>query len=104
MLGRELEGIDGVVRAKRPIHLPLVLTREEVIEILRHLQGTPWLMASLMYGSGLRVLESARLRGCHPFTVTGLYEGEDAVTVGDIHRCLDECLRPDRVAVATVGE
>ena len=62
VLGRELEGIDGVVRAKRPIHLPLVLTRKEVTEILRHLQGTPWLMASLMYGSGLRVLESARLR------------------------------------------
>ena len=49
-------------------------------------------------------VESAGLRGCHPFEVTGLYDGEDAVEVGDIRRCLDECLRPDRVAVASVGE
>ncbi len=62
VLGRELEGIDGVVRGKRSVRLPLVLTRYEVTEILRHLHGVPWLMASLMYGSGLRVLESARLR------------------------------------------
>jgi integron integrase len=62
VLGRELAGLDETVRAKRPIRLPLVLTRSEVASILRHLSGTPWLMASLMYGSGLRVLECARLR------------------------------------------
>ena len=49
-------------------------------------------------------IESAGLRGCHPFAVTSLYDGEDAVNVGDIRRCLDTCLRPDRVAVAAVGE
>jgi integron integrase len=49
-------------RAKRPARLPLVLSREDVAAVLRHLRGTPWLMASLMYGAGLRLLECARLR------------------------------------------
>jgi integrase len=42
--------------------VPLVLTRDEVTAILGQLQGVPWLMASLMYGAGLRLLECARLR------------------------------------------
>jgi integrase len=42
--------------------LPIVLSREEVSRVLRHLHGTPWLMMSLMYGAGLRLLECARLR------------------------------------------
>jgi integrase len=62
VLGRELSGLQDVVRAKRPVRLPLVLARDEVSAILRHLYGTPWLMASLMYGGGLRLLECARLR------------------------------------------
>jgi integron integrase len=62
VLRRELSGLDQVVRAKRPVRLPQVLSRSEVMDILRRLQGTPWLMASLMYGAGLRVLECARLR------------------------------------------
>jgi integron integrase len=62
VLGRELTGLDEVVRAKQPVRVPLVLAREEVAAILRHLVGAPWLMASLMYGAGLRLLECARLR------------------------------------------
>ncbi len=62
VLGRELAGLEEVVRAKRPIRIPLVLTRDEVLAVLRHLHGAPWLMASLMYGAGLRLLECARLR------------------------------------------
>jgi integron integrase len=62
VLGREVTGIDAVQRAKRPVHVPLVLTRSEVLEVLRHLHGVPWLMASILYGAGLRILECARLR------------------------------------------
>jgi integron integrase len=62
VLGKRLEWLDGVVRAKRTVRLPVVLTRDEVRAILGELRGTPWLMVSLMYGSGLRLLECARLR------------------------------------------
>lgn len=62
VLGRELAGLDETVRAKLPVRLPVVLSRDEVNAILRHLRGTTWLMASLMYGSGLRLLECCRLR------------------------------------------
>jgi len=62
VLCREIEWVEGVVRAKRPLHLPVVLTREEVRTILRQLQGVEWMMASLLYGAGLRLLECCRLR------------------------------------------
>jgi integron integrase len=62
VLGKELEWLDGVVRAKRSVRLPVVLARDEVRAILGELRGTPWLMVSLMYGAGLRLLECARLR------------------------------------------
>ena len=58
----ELAWVDGVVRAKRPVRLPVVLTRGEVSAVLAYLEGVPWLTASLMYGSGLRLMETARLR------------------------------------------
>ena len=45
-------------RAKRPARLPVVLTREEVHQLLAHLHGTPRLMAGLLYGSGLRLIWS----------------------------------------------
>jgi len=61
VLGREI-ALSDVVRAKRLPRVPLVLTRDEVAAILRHLEGSEWLMASLMYGSGLRLLECLRLR------------------------------------------
>lgn len=54
--------IHGVVRAKRPKRLPLVMTREEVQAVLCRLSGRDWLLACLMYGAGLRVMESIRLR------------------------------------------
>lgn len=58
----ELGWLDDLVHARRPARLPVVLSRSEVVAILNQLHGTPWLMASLLYGAGLRVLESARLR------------------------------------------
>ena len=58
----ELPWLDNVVRASAPKRLPVVLTRPEVRALLAQLQGTPWLVASLLYGSGLRLLEALRLR------------------------------------------
>lgn len=62
VLGKKLEGLEQVVRAKRSVRLPLVLSRAEVADVLGQMRGTTRLMASLMYGAGLRVLECARLR------------------------------------------
>ncbi len=62
VLGQEVDGLEDIVRAKRSAHVPTVLARGEVAAVLSRLRGTPWLMASLMYGSGLRLLECARLR------------------------------------------
>ncbi len=62
VLNQPLESIQGVVRAKRPAKLPVVLTPEEVRELLRHLEGVHWLAACLLYGSGLRLMECMRLR------------------------------------------
>jgi integron integrase len=62
VLGQELEWIDGVIRAKPSGRLPVVLTRQEVQAVVGHMQGTTALMAALLYGAGLRLLECARLR------------------------------------------
>jgi integron integrase len=58
----DLPWLSNVVRAKHPHRLPVVLSREEVRSILSGLEGTPWLVASLLYGSGLRLMEALRLR------------------------------------------
>ena len=62
VLHQDLPWLDDVVRARRPKHLPVVLTRDEVRAVISNLEGTPRLMATLLYGSGLRLLECARLR------------------------------------------
>ena len=62
VLGMELPWMDEIVRAKRTRHLPVVLSRAEVARLLEQLDGTPRLMAWMLYGSGLRLLECARLR------------------------------------------
>jgi integron integrase len=58
----ELPWLDNVVRASRPRRLPVVLTQAEARAVIGHLQGVHWLIAGLLYGSGLRVLEALRLR------------------------------------------
>lgn len=58
----ELPWLDGIVRAKKPKHLPVVLTRDEVTKVLAQLSGVKWMVATLLYGSGLRLLEALRLR------------------------------------------
>jgi len=62
VLKQELPWLENVVRAKRPRRIPLVFTREEVCAVLSHLSHTTWLMASLLYGSGLRLNECLSLR------------------------------------------
>ena len=62
VLEQEIGWLDGVERAKKPLRLPVVLTREEVGKILRYLHATHRLMAELLYGSGLRLMECVRLR------------------------------------------
>ena len=62
VLERPLGDITAAVRAKRPARLPVVLTQDEVRRVLTELRGAPWLIACLQYGSGLRLLESLRLR------------------------------------------
>ncbi len=62
VLDQPLGDIKGVVRAKQPQKLPVVLTQDEVRQVLKYLDGIHWLAACLMYGSGLRLMESLRLR------------------------------------------
>lgn len=62
VLGSELPWLDNVERAKTPKRLPVVLTRDEVQAVLSRLEGTHWLIVSLLYGSGLRIMEGVRLR------------------------------------------
>jgi len=62
VLKQEIAWMEGVTRAKRPRRLPVVLTRAEVTTLLSKMSGTHALMARLMYGTGLRLMECLRLR------------------------------------------
>ena len=62
VLGQELGDLKSFARAKRPRNLPVVLSRDEVIHLLDNMQGRHKLIASLLYGSGMRLLEGLRLR------------------------------------------
>jgi integron integrase len=61
VLGRELEWLGDLVHAKRPQQVPVVLRRQEVRDLLARLEGPVWLVCSLLYGAGLRLLEALRL-------------------------------------------
>jgi len=62
VLKQDIGWLDGVVRAKKAKKLPVVLSRKEVKAVLALLSGHKWLMANLLYGSGLRLMECIRLR------------------------------------------
>lgn len=62
VLGVQLPWLDNVTQAKAPKRLPVVLTKDEVQALLNRLDGTMWLLVSLLYGSGLRLMECLRLR------------------------------------------
>jgi integron integrase len=87
VLGIELPWMDSIERAKRPVRVPVVLTRDEVRALLAQLEGPKWLMASLLYGAGLRLRECLKLRvkdidfGYSQITVRDGKGGKDRVTV-----------------------
>jgi integron integrase len=62
VLDRRVGDLGEVIRARKPRHVPVVMTREEVKAVLANLAGDKWLMSSLMYGAGLRLMECLRLR------------------------------------------
>lgn len=62
VLQQELPWMDEIRRAKRPERIPVVLSRSEVAALLDEMDGVTWLMASLLYGAGLRLMECVRLR------------------------------------------
>jgi integron integrase len=62
VLDQQLDWLKDVVRAKRPRRIPVVLSRGEIKSVFDYLSGESWLMASLMYGAGLRLMECLRLR------------------------------------------
>jgi len=62
VLDRQLGQLGDVIRARRPVRLPVVMTREEVKAVLKQLRGEQQLMATFMYGTGMRLMECLRLR------------------------------------------
>ena len=62
VLGKEIGYVNGVVRAKKAPRLPVVLTRGEIQALFNYLNGTEKIMATLLYGAGLRLMECCRLR------------------------------------------
>lgn len=62
VLHKPIGDVEHVVRAKRPVRLPVVLSRGEVAAVLSHLEGTMWIIAMLLYGAGLRLEECLQLR------------------------------------------
>ena len=62
VLGREDLVLENIARAKRPERLPTVFDRDEISRLLAHMEGRPKLVAALLYGAGLRLLEGLRLR------------------------------------------
>jgi len=87
VLGIHLPWMENVVRAKRQRRLPVVLSKGETAALLRHLAGRDALMAGLLYGSGLRLMECMRLRikdadfERHEITVRDGKGGKDRRTV-----------------------
>jgi integron integrase len=62
VLGSELPWLNNVEQARKPRRLPVVLTEDEVRDVLANLEGVHWLVAALLYGAGLRLMEALRLR------------------------------------------
>src|SRR5512135_683357 len=62
VVGRPPEALGPVPRARAPVRLPVVLTRGEVAAVLGRLEGVPWLVGMVLYGSGLRLMECLTLR------------------------------------------
>ena len=87
VLKRNLDWIDNINWSKRPKKLPVVFTKDEVKKVLTMIDGQQWLMASLLYGAGLRLMECIRLRiqdidfGYHQLVVRNGKGEKDRVTL-----------------------
>jgi len=87
VLGREVGELEGLVRARRPVHLPVVMTRVEVRAVLAETEGEYWLIAALLYGTGMRLSECLSLRvqdvdfGANQIVVRDGKGGKDRVTM-----------------------
>lgn len=87
VLDIKLPWMDGIERAKRPVRVPVVLTIGEVRALLARLEGPKWMMASLLYGAGLRLRECLKLRvkdvdfGYRQITVRDGKGGKDRMTM-----------------------
>ncbi|MFM9905958.1 MAG: integron integrase [Pyrinomonadaceae bacterium] len=88
-----LPRIEGVVRAKRPDHLPSVFAAAEAMAILERMSGVPHLVASLLYGSGLRLSEALRMRVKDIDFETGNITARDAKGAKDRVTILPDSLR-----------
>jgi len=108
VLRTPLEQLDPIARAKRAIRLPVVLTKEEVKELIARMEGTPQLVAMLLYGSGLRVLECLTLRvkdldfAAHEIVVRGGKGDKDRLTM--LPSGVEERLREHLVEVRALHE
>jgi integrase len=82
-----LEELEPIARAKRAVRLPVVLTKDEVKQLIARMEGTPQLVAMLLYGSGLRVLECLTLRvkdidfASHEIVIRGGKGDKDRLTM-----------------------
>jgi integron integrase len=87
VLGEPLPWLDDIVRAKRPVRRPTVLSADEAQRLLGNMRGPKWLMASLLYGAGLRLRECLNLRvkdvdfGYRQILVRDGKGGKDRITV-----------------------
>ena len=98
VLHQDLPWLDDVVRAKRPKRLPIVLTRDEVRAVITEMHGASRLMATLLYGSGLRLLECCRLR------VQGVDFGMNQILVRDGTGAKDRVTILPAVAKGTLAQ
>lgn len=103
ILNQDLDWMDGIVRAKRPQRIPEVLTPEQVRALLKQLTGTHQLIARLLYGTGMRLMEAIRLRvrdinfGYRQITVRSGKGEKDRVTI-----LPDSLINPLQVHLARV--
>jgi len=87
VLVQPLPWLEGIEHAKRPVRRPTVLTQGEARQLLARMRGTKWLMASLLYGAGLRLRECLTLRvkdvdfGYRQIVVRDGKGGKDRVTI-----------------------
>jgi integron integrase len=87
VLGTPLPWLDALERPRQPARVPTVLSRDEVCRLLARMQGAKWLMASLLYGAGLRLRECLKLRvkdidfGYRQIVVRDGKGGKDRVTM-----------------------